>query len=322
MSDYIPSANIERTRTGQRHFVSDIDETGLGAVDAVADDRAPSSLWGEAWKSLRKRPIFWVALIIIVIAIAIAAFPNVFTSQDPRFCELSNSLKGPSDGHPFGFNRQGCDIYARIVFGARASVSVGVLTTIFVVIIGGVIGATAGYFGGWFDALLSRITDIFFAIPLLLAAIVFMQMFKENRNIWMVILVLSLFGWTQIARITRGAVMSAKNEEFVIAARATGASKARILMSHIIPNSMAPIIVYATVALGTFIVSEASLSFMGIGLPSTVVSWGADISAAQASLRTNPMVLFYPALALAMTVLSFIMMGDAVRDALDPKARK
>ena len=302
--------------------VSDIDEAGLGAVDAVADDRAPSSLWGEAWKSLRKRPIFWVALIIIVIAIAIAAFPNVFTSQDPRFCELSNSLKGPSDGHPFGFNRQGCDIYARIVFGARASVSVGVLTTIFVVIIGGVIGATAGYFGGWFDALLSRITDIFFAIPLLLAAIVFMQMFKENRNIWMVILVLSLFGWTQIARITRGAVMSAKNEEFVTAARATGASKARILMSHIIPNSMAPIIVYATVALGTFIVSEASLSFMGIGLPSTVVSWGADISAAQASLRTNPMVLFYPALALAMTVLSFIMMGDAVRDALDPKARK
>ena len=146
MSDYIPSANIERTRTGQRHFVSDIDETGLGAVDAVADDRAPSSLWGEAWKSLRKRPLFWVALTIIVIAIAIAAFPNVFTSQDPRFCELSNSLKGPSDGHPFGFNRQGCDIYARIVFGARASVSVGVLTTIFVVIIGGVIGAIAGYF--------------------------------------------------------------------------------------------------------------------------------------------------------------------------------
>ncbi len=322
MSDFIPSANIARTRAGQDHYVSDIDETGLGAVDAVADDSAPASLWGEAWKSLRKRPIFWVALTIILIALAIAAFPGLFTSQDPRFCELSNSLKGPSSGHPFGFNRQGCDIYSRVVYGARASVSVGVFTTILVVIFGGVIGATAGYLGGWFDALLSRITDIFFAIPLLLAAIVFMQMFKDIRNIWMVLFVLSTFGWTQIARITRGAVMSAKNEEFVTAARATGASKMRILLSHIIPNSMAPIIVYATVALGTFIVSEASLSFMGIGLPPEVVSWGADISAAQASLRTNPMVLFYPALALALTVLSFIMMGDAVRDALDPKARK
>ena len=184
--------------------------------------------------------------------------------------------------------------------------SVGILTTIAVVLIGGTIGALAGYFGGWFDALLSRITDVFFAIPLLLAAIVFMQM----------------FGWTSIARITRGSVLSAKNEEFVTAARATGASRARILLSHIIPNSMAPIIVYATVALGTFIVSEASLSFMGIGLPTSVVSWGADISSAQTSLRTNPMVLFYPGAALALTVLSFIMMGDAVREALDPKARK
>jgi len=167
-----------------------------------------------------------------------------------------------------------------------------------------------------------EVTDVFFAIPLLLAAIVFMQMFKGSRSIFMVVIVLAMFGWTSIARITRGSVLSAKNEEFVTAARATGASRARILMSHIIPNSMAPIIVYATVALGTFIVSEASLSFMGIGLPTSVVSWGADISSAQTSLRTNPMVLFYPASALAMTVLSFIMMGDAVREALDPKARK
>lgn len=322
MSDYIPSANIARTRAGQGHYVSEIDETGLGAVDAVADGSAPSSMWGEAWKNLRKRPIFWIAASIIAVALAIALFPELFTSQDPRYCELSHSLGAPTEGHVFGYDRQGCDIYSRVIYGARASVAVGVFTTVFVVLIGGVIGMIAGYFGGWFDALLSRITDIFFAIPLLLAAIVFMQMFKENRNIWMVITVLSIFGWTQIARITRGAVMSAKNEEFVTAARATGASKARILLSHILPNSMAPIIVYATVALGTFIVSEASLSFMGIGLPPTVVSWGADISAAQASLRTNPMVLFYPALALALTVLSFIMMGDAVRDALDPKARK
>ncbi|WP_165217200.1 ABC transporter permease [Schaalia sp. ZJ1691] len=322
MSELIPSASIQRTRAGQAHYVSDIDETGLGAVDAVPDDSAPASMWGEAWKNLRRRPLFWIAAVIILSAIIISLFPGLFTSQDPRFCELSNSLGHPTDGHPFGFDRQGCDVYSRVIYGARASVTVGVVTTLCVVLIGATIGALAGYFGGWFDALLSRITDIFFAIPLLLAAIVFMQMFKENRNVWMVVIVLSAFGWTQIARITRGAVMTAKNEEFVTAARATGASRFRILMSHIIPNSMAPIIVYATVALGTFIVAEASLSFMGIGLPPSVVSWGNDISAARASLRTNPMVLFYPALALAMTVLSFIMMGDAVRDALDPKARK
>ena len=323
MSDIILSANIARTRAGQDHYVSDIDETGLGAVDAVPDEGAPSSMWGEAWKRLRVRPLFWFAAIIIFVAIMISLFPSLFTSQDPRYCELSRSLGGPELwSHPFGFDKQGCDIYSRVIYGARASVSVGVLTTIAVVIIGGTIGAIAGYVGGWIDALLSRITDVFFAIPLLLAAIVFMQMFKESRSIAMVVIVLSTFAWTSIARITRGSVMSAKNEEFVTAARATGASRGRILMSHIIPNSMAPIIVYATVALGTFIVSEASLSFMGIGLPTSVVSWGADISSAQTSLRTNPMVLFYPGAALALTVLSFIMMGDAVREALDPKARK
>nr|WP_295969052.1 ABC transporter permease [uncultured Actinomyces sp.] len=323
MSDIIPSANITRTRAGQDHYVSDIDETGLGAVDAVPDEGAPSSMWGEAWKRLRRRPLFWFAATIIFFAITISLFPSLFTSQDPRYCVLSRSLGAPELwSHPFGFDKQGCDIYSRVIYGARASVSVGVLTTIAVVFIGGTIGAIAGYIGGWIDSLLSRITDVFFAIPLLLAAIVFMQMFKESRSIAMVVVVLSTFAWTSIARITRGSVMSAKNEEFVTAARATGASRGRILMSHIIPNSMAPIIVYATVALGTFIVSEASLSFMGIGLPTTVVSWGADISTAKDQLSDAPMVLFYPATALALTVLSFIMMGDAVREALDPKARK
>lgn len=321
MSDFIPSANITRTRAGQAHYVSEIDETGLGAVDAVKDDSAPSSMWGEAWKSLRVRPLFWVSAAVITLVIVMAAMPSLFTSNDPTFCELSKSLKGPESGHLLGFNRQGCDIYARIIYGARASVMVGVLTTIIVTIVGGMLGALAGFLGGWLDALLSRIVDIFFAIPFLLAAIVFMQL-TEERSVFSVILVLSVFGWTSIARISRGAVLSAKNEEFVTAARATGASKWRILMSHILPNSVAPIIVYATVALGTFIVSEASLSFMGIGLPTTVVSWGGDISTAKDVLRAHPEVLFYPAIALGVTVLSFIMMGDVVREALDPKARK
>ena len=309
-------------RPGQDHFIADTDETGLGAVDAVADESAPSSMWGEAWRHLRRRPLFWVSALLILVAVLMAVVPQLFTSVDPRACTLSDSLGGPQAGHPFGFDRQGCDIYSRTIYGARASVSVGLLTTALVVVIGTFIGAIAGYFGGILDTLLSRVTDIFFAIPLVLAAIVVMQMFKDHRTIITVVLVLGLFGWTNIARITRGAVMGVKNEEYVTAARALGASRFKILASHIMPNAAAPIIVYATVALGTFIVAEATLSFLGIGLPPSIVSWGGDISAAQASLRTAPMVLFYPAMALALTVLSFIMLGDVVRDALDPKARK
>ena len=316
--------NFEKTTLypGQEHFVSETDETGLGAVDAVKDESAPSSQWSEAWRYLRRRPLFWIAAVMILVAILLAIAPGLFTSTDPRLCELSKSLAPAEPGHPFGFNRQGCDIYARVIYGARASVAVGVLTTLLVVVLGSMIGAIAGFFGGWIDSVLSRITDIFFAIPLVLAAIVVMQMFKEHRTIVTVVLVLGLFGWVSIARITRGAVVSIKNEEFVQSARSIGASSWRILFSHILPNAAAPIISYATVALGTYIVAEATLSFLGIGLPPTFVSWGGDISDAQASLRVAPAVLFYPAGALGLTVLSFIMMGDVVRDALDPKARK
>ncbi|WP_454778366.1 ABC transporter permease [Georgenia muralis] len=308
-------------RRHQEHFFADLDETGLGAVDAVHDTGAPSSLWSEAWQKLRRRPTFWISAAIILVVVAVAAFPSLFTEQNPRFCELSNSLGDRAPGHPFGYDRQGCDIYARTIYGARASVMVGVLTTTAVVILGTVIGAVAGFFGGWFDTILSRITDIFFAIPLVLAAIVIMQVFSERRTTLVVVAVLASFGWTQIARITRGSVMSVKQNDYVTAAKSLGLGKVATLARHILPNAAAPIIVYATVALGAFIVAEATLSFLGIGLPPSIVSWGGDISQAQASLRSRPAVLFYPAGALALTVLGFIMMGDAVRDALDPKVR-
>ncbi len=318
----MPNDENKKVLPGQERYVAETDETGLGAVDAVADESAPTSVWDEAWIYLRRRPLFWVSATLILIALALTIAPQLFTATDPKYCDLANSLDSPSEGHPFGFDRQGCDIYARMVYGARASVLVGVFTTIAVVVIGTIFGALAGFFGGIIDAVLSRIVDVFFAVPLVLAAIVVMQMLKDHRTIATVVIVLAMFGWTNIARITRGAVMSTKNEEFVTAAKAVGASKWQILNRHILPNAAAPIIVYATVALGTFIVAEATLSFLGIGLPSDMVSWGGDIARAQKSLRTQPMVLFYPALALGMTVLSFIMMGDVVRDALDPKARK
>lgn len=317
-----PGSGLRRARPGQERFVAETDETGLGAVDAVEDESAPSSMWGEAWKQLRRRPVFWVSALLIVGALVLAIAPGLITSTDPRYCTLANNYGPPTAGHPFGFDRQGCDIFARTVYGARASVSVGVLTTLLVVLVGSAMGALAGFFGGIFDSLLSRVTDIFFAIPFVLAAIVVMQMFKNDRSIVTVVLVLALFGWPQIARITRGSVMSTRTEDFVTASRALGSGRFAMLMRHVMPNAAAPIIVTATVQLGTFIVSEATLSFLGIGLPTTIVSWGADIASAQTALRSAPDVLLYPAGALALTVLGFIMMGDVVRDALDPKARK
>jgi oligopeptide transport system permease protein len=309
------------TRPQQDHFFAALDQAPLEVVDRVDESAAPASLWADAWRNLRHRPLFWISAALILLVILVAAFPRLFTSLDPQFCELSHSLGSPSAGHVFGYDFQGCDIYARTIYGARASVSVGVLATLAVVVVGAAVGAVAGFFGGWFDALLSRVTDIFFAIPLVLAAIVVMQMFKDNRNVLTVVIVLSIFGWPQIARITRGAVISVKNADFVTAAKALGVSRVATLVRHVMPNSAAPIIVTATVSLGTFIVAEATLSFLGIGLPPGVTSWGADIAKAQRSLRSQPSVLFYPAGALALTVLSFIMMGDAIRDALDPKAR-
>lgn len=309
-------------RPGQGHFVAAPEDVKVGVVDAVSTDEAPTSMWREAWREMSHRAMFWVSAAMIVIVIVVALFPGLFTDQLPRAgCDLANSLLPPSGAHPFGTDKNGCDIYARTLYGAEASVLVGLLTTIFVVILGTTVGAVAGYYGGWTDTILSRITDIFFAVPFVLAAIVILSI-APQRTALIVAIVLASFGWTTIARITRGAVLSVKNNEFVTAAKALGMGRGAILWRHVLPNSSAPIIVYATVALGTFIVAEATLTFLGIGLDPSTVSWGGDLSAGRASIRTNPEIMFYPAAALAFTVLGFIMLGDVVRDALDPKARK
>ncbi|NLT79882.1 MAG: ABC transporter permease [Bifidobacterium crudilactis] len=306
---------------GQERFVAPLDETPLKEVDTVDEDEPATSMWADAWRTLRKNPLFIISGLLIIFILIVAVFPQLFTKLDPNYCTLQNSLNPGSKGHPLGFDQQGCDIYSRVVYGTRTSVSVGILTTLIATLFGGLVGAIAGYYGRWVDALLSRVTDIFFAIPLLLGAIVVLQMFRTSSSIWKVVLVLALFGWVSVARITRGSVMETKNLEFNTASTALGSSPMRNLFRHVIPNSLAPVIVIATTSLGSYIVSEATLSFLGIGLPSTVVSWGGDISTAQVLLRVQPQVLFYPSLALAITVLAFIMMGDAVKDALDPKSR-
>ena len=206
------------------------------------------------------------------------------------------------------------------MYGARASVTVGLGATLAVFFVGGALGALAGFYGGWLDAVVSRITDVFFGLPLLLAAIVIMGVMR-HRTVWTVITILALFGWPQVARIARGAVLEVRASDYVLAAKALGLSDFQILLRHALPNALGPVFAVATIALGIFIVTEASLSYLGVGLPTSVVSWGGDINLAQSRLRSGSPILFYPAGALAITVLSFMMMGDAVRDALDPASR-
>lgn len=310
-----------RARPGQQRWVAPADEIEVDAVDRVRVAGTPRGFWGEAWHGLRRNPLFLVSVAMIVLVLLLALFPGLFTDQDPRYCVVDNSLLPPSAQHWFGFDLQGCDIYARTVYGARASVLTGVGASLLFVTIGATLGALAGFYGGLLDSIISRIAEIVYAIPLMLAAIVVMQL-SERRTITLVIVILAGFTWPQVARIARGAVIAAKNSEYVLAARALGVSRFRTLLRHVVPNSLGPVIVVTTIWLGVFIVTEATLSFLGVGLPPTEVSWGADIATGQQQLRGGSLILFYPATALALTVLSFIMLGDALSDALDPKSRR
>jgi oligopeptide transport system permease protein len=278
------------------------------------------SFWRDTWRNLRRRPKFVVAAMLILIIAVVAMFPALFTAADPAYADPSQSLLSPSSAHWFGTDLQGHDIYARTVYGARASVSVGLGATLIVFVVGGVLGALAGFYGGWVDAVVSRITDVFFGLPLLLAAIVLMQV-MHHRTVFTVIAILALFGWPQVARIARGAVLEVRASDYVLAAKALGLSRFQTLLRHALPNAIGPVIAVATIALGAFIVTEATLSYLGVGLPTSVVSWGGDINIGQMRLRAGSPILFYPAGALAITVLAFMMMGDVLRDALDPASR-
>ena len=308
-------------RIEQGHFVAALEDTPIAAVDNIDESEKARSTWNDAWDAMKRRPTFWISSILILLIVIVAAFPTWFVSASPTLdCFLSNSNGGPQAGHPLGFTRQGCDTYARIIHGTQASVTVGILATLIVTLFGGIVGALAGYYGGVLDAVVSRFGDIFFAIPTVLGAIVLMSVLPEPTAIT-VALVLSLFAWPQVARIMRGSVLSARNSDYVQASQALGVSSFKILIRHVIPNAIPPVIVIATVSLGTFIVAEATLSFLGIGLPTGIMSWGNDIGSARTSIRTSPEALIYPSVALSVTVLAFLMLGDVVRDALDPKAR-
>lgn len=314
--------------------------TGAGMTSGTADQfvtaaehvetkgsNKPRSLASDAWYDLRRRPLFLISCSVILLVLLMAAFPWLFTSADPNYSLLSRSLQGPSAEAWFGYDRQGADIYARTIHGARASIVVGVCATALTVLIGSTLGMLAGYFGGWLDSLMSRIADVFFGLPFVLGAIVILTSFGATgtRNVvqimFLVVVSISLLSWPSCMRIMRSAAISAKQQDYVKAARALGAGPARVILRHMLPNAAAPVLVYATIALGAFIGAEATLSFLGLGLRDPVVSWGVMIADSRDVIRTAPTTLLFPAAFLTATVLAFVMLGDAVREALDPKMR-
>lgn len=284
----------------------------------------PRSLAGDAWRDLRRNWVFWVASALVVLVVTMAVAPQIFTSADPHDCTTRRQHAGPAGAAIFGYDYQGCDVFARTVNGARASVLVGVLAVLLAGAIGLVVGMLAGYYGRWLDAILSRIVDVVLGIPLLLAAIVLSKRLTADRQgsgVASVVIVLGILGWTTAARVMRSSVIAARGQDYVAAARMLGASHLRIMVRHILPNALAPFIVVLTIALGTFIATEATLSFLNIGLRPPAISWGTDIATAGKHVREAALPLVAPSVFLALTVLGFIMLGDAIRDAFDPKLR-
>jgi ABC-type dipeptide/oligopeptide/nickel transport system permease subunit len=280
----------------------------------------PTSLWSDAWKELRRKPSFVISAVIIIIMMTMAIVPQLFTSADPRDCNLLDALQPPSAEHWFGFDLQGCDYYARTIYGARNSITIGLVVTLFSTLIAVSLGSLAGYRGGWIDSFLARLADIFFAIPLILAGIVFLNALG-TKSVWTVSGVLIVFGWPTMLRLMRSTVLSIRELDYVDAARALGASDWRIITRHVLPNGITPVIVYATITVGVVISAEATLSFLNVGLQLPAISWGLMISVAQNRILEAPHLLLFPGLFLSVTVFSFILMGDALRDALDPKLR-
>lgn len=286
----------------------------------------PRSLWSDAWHELRRKPLFIISMVIIAVLLVIALFPSLFTSADPLAKDLGRSRAVPSGEAPFGYDVQGQDIYARCIYGTRISLIVGLFATVGTVLVGSIIGILAGFYGGKADAILSRFTDIFFGIPFILGGIVILTTFRSDTAsaamiVTILVVTIIALSWPVSMRIMRSATVIAKQQDYVKAARGLGAGPRRIITRHLLPNTLAPVMVYATIAFGAFVGAEATLSYLGIGLRDPVISWGVMIADSRNYIRSSPHLLAFPAAFLTTTVLAFVMLGDAVRDALDPKLR-
>lgn len=278
-----------------------------------------NSLWMDVFKRIIKSKVATVGLVIIIILLASAVLAPLITPYGPTDGNLVDRIQAPSNVHYLGTDSQGRDIYSRIIYGSRISIQIGVISVGIALIIGTIMGAVAGYYGGKVDAILMRLVDIMLAFPSILLAIAIMAVLGPSLNNAMI--AIGIVNIPTFARIVRSSVLSVKAVEFVEAARALGAKDARIIFVHILPNCLAPIIVQATMGIGSAILEAAGLSFLGLGAQPPTPEWGAMLSDARQFITTAPWVAFFPGIAIMFTVLGFNLLGDGLRDALDPRLK-
>jgi peptide/nickel transport system permease protein/oligopeptide transport system permease protein len=309
--------------------------SGMPATPPVTDSIAhihvegSRTLWGDAWRRLRRNRLALIALVWLLVIVIAALSADLWVPRafgDPTTIDsttaAANRLMGPSLGHPLGTDDLGRDIFGRLIYGSRASLTVGVAAVAISVIIGLLLGALSGFYGGLTEALIMRVTDVFLAFPYILFCVLILAMLPPGaRGIGPVILSIGLLGWPSFARLFRSSVLSVKQNDYVDAGRAVGASDSRLMFRHIMPNAIAPIIVYGTMSIGGTILTEAALSFLGLGVQPPQISWGRMINDGRSYLISNPGLVFWPGLAIILTVLAFTLLGDGLRDALDVKMK-
>lgn len=289
-----------------------------------------TALWADVWYRLRHNKMAMVGLVIIALLVLVAVFAPLLAPQDPLYSPLydqnatpqekAESVKQPpSVKHWLGTDDLGRDILSRLIYGSRVSVEVGIVAVLISLVIGLFFGALAGYFGGWGDSVIMRSADIFFAFPTVLGAIAIMTVL--GPGLINVFIAIGVLGWATIARIFRSSILSVKENEYVEAARAMGASNTRIIWKHIMPNAIQPIIVYATMGVGGAILAEAWLAFLGLGQQLPTPSWGNMLTQYLPFYTTDPWMMFIPGVAIVVSVLAFILLGDGLRDALDPRLK-
>ena len=282
-------------------------------------DKTYHSYWSISWNIFKKNKVAMACLGIVIILCLVALFAPWIAPYDPDAQVLTERLMPPSAQHWFGTDDLGRDIFSGIVYGCRISLSVGVVSQIIATVIGYTMGVCAGYFGGKVDAVISFIIQVFSSFPFLLFAIAIM--FVLGPGLVNLYLALGLLGWASTARLIRGDVMRLKKMEYIDACKISGGSSFKIIMKHLLPNCLSTLIVTVTLGIPSAIMSEASLSFLGLGVRPPMSSWGSMISFSQPYIRSATYYSVIPGLAIIITVLAFNMLGDGLRDALDPKLR-
>lgn len=289
-----------------------------GATD-VTDVAAARPLRKDVWKRFKRNHLAMVGLVILIVLVLTALFAPAIAPYSITERFSGHFREGPSMDHYFGTDTIGRDVFSRVVFGARVSLKIGIVATSIALVIGLFLGAISGFFGGVADTLIMRLTDVFLAIPYIVLAVAIASVLGHSVNT--VILVLGFTGWLGICRIVRSSFLSLKQLEYVEAATALGYSKWRVMFRHILPNALQPIIVYGTIAVGGVILAESALSFLGVGPTDPTPAWGLMVKDGKSLLAVSPHLLFFPGMAIFLTVLAFVFIGDGLRDALDPKLK-